>query len=122
MRLALVPGELSSALPLPSVALFSVSCAISCIMGKKSCNAKRASPITNSRLNGRSMRCVIYESNDFDQQPELVQLVLDCSRLRRAILISFGRSTPHQIKNGGEAGTKERCREYSRIAEPNGWS
>src|SRR2546428_7773743 len=78
MRLALVLGELSSALPLPSVALFPVSCALSCIMGKKSCNAKRASPITNSRLNGRSMRCVIYESNDFDQrQPELV---LDCSR------------------------------------------
>src|SRR5438128_12440981 len=68
--------------PLPSVALFSASCAISCIMGKKSCNTKRASPITNSRLNDRSMRCVIYESNDFDQrQPELV---LDCSRLRRA--------------------------------------
>ena len=105
MRLDLALGELSSALPLPSVALFPVSCAISCIMGKKSCNAKRASPITNSRLNGRSMRCVIYESNDFDQrQPELV---LDCSRLRRANLISFGRSTPHQIKNGGEAGTKD---------------
>src|SRR5207245_4900622 len=85
MRLALVLGELSSALPLPSVALFPVSCALSCIMGKKSCNAKRASPITNSRLNGRSMRCVIYESNDFDQrQPELV---LD---LRRANFLYIG--------------------------------
>ncbi len=30
-----------------------------------------------------------------------------CSIVRAfGVLISFGRSTPHQIKNGGEAGTK----------------
>src|SRR2546425_10190634 len=73
MRLALVLGELSSALPLPSVGFFSLSCALSCITGNKNCNAKRASAITNPRLNDRSMRCLIYESNDFDQrQPEPV--------------------------------------------------
>src|SRR2546425_10811513 len=31
-----------------------------------------------------------------------------CSIVRAfGVLISFGRSTPHQIKNGGEAGTKD---------------
>ena len=104
MRLGLAPGELSSALPLPSVALFPVSCAITCIMGKKSCNTKRASPITNSRLNDRSMRCVIYESNDFDQrQPELV---LDCSRLRRANFLWPLHSPSNQKwRRGGTKGT-----------------
>src|SRR5207249_375103 len=75
MRLVLALGELSSALPLPSVGFFSLSCALSCITGNKNCNAKRASAITNPRLNDRSMRCLIYESNDFDQrQPEPARL------------------------------------------------
>src|SRR5215813_11336016 len=73
MRLALVLGGLSAALPLPFSAFFSPSsCAFSCPVTKESCNARRASAITNPPPNDRFMRCVIYESKDFDQrQPDL---------------------------------------------------
>src|SRR2546422_2643681 len=38
-----------------------------------------------------------------------------CSIVRAfGVLISFGRSTPHQIKNGGEAGTKDQGKAAAR--------
>src|SRR5262245_2830200 len=68
MRLALVLGGLSAALPLPPSAFFSPSsCAFSCPVAKESCNARRASAITNPPPKDRFMRGVIYESKDFDQ-------------------------------------------------------